>query len=290
MILIKNSTIFILYALKYYANNFMKIRLCLVFFFLIFLRNESFSKDFLVIQSTTSTRDSGFYNYILPKFKNEKGVDARVVAVGTGQAIRNAKNCDGDLLLVHHTKSELEFVDDGYGLYRKEIMFNDYILVGPKSDPANIINEKTIVGALKKIAFEKSNFVSRGDDSGTHKKEFGLWKLTDAIPNAKLDKWYIEVGLGMGEALNIAVNKSAYILTDRATWISFRNKQNHLVIVENKPLLYNFYGIIPMSPERCPKVKFKMAETFIQWLSSDNGKKLINSYKVDGISLFKATK
>ncbi|MDC3091283.1 substrate-binding domain-containing protein [Rickettsiales bacterium] len=244
------------------------------------------SDKFIIIQSTTSTRDSGFYDYIIEKFKNYHPIDIRVIAVGTGQALRNAKKCDADILLVHHKPSEDEFVRKGYGLYRKQIMYNDYVLVGPKNDPANIKQLNNIKGALKRIYQTKSFFVTRGDESGTDKKEKSLWRSVRLTVDSKKNNWYLESGSGMGSSLNIAVNKNAYILTDRSTWISFGNKKGHIVLVENEPSLFNYYGIIPISPLKCPKSKLKESETFINWLLSKEGKEYINSFKKDGKQLF----
>ena len=241
---------------------------------------------FILIQSTTSTRDSGFYDYIIEKFNNKHPTNVRVVAVGTGQAIRNAKACDADILLVHHKPSEDEFIKEGYGLYRKEFMYNDYVLVGPKSDPASLREEKNIKKALKKIYNSETFFVSRGDESGTHKKEQSLWRSVRIDIRPKNNNWYLETGTGMGSSLNIAVNKNAYILSDRSTWITFGNKKDHEIIVENEPSLLNYYGIIPLNPEKCPKVKQKQSEVFINWLTSEEGKKHINSFRKDGNQLF----
>lgn len=256
--------------------------LCLLCFFLMGHKSDKF----IIIQSTTSTRDSGFYDYIIEKFNQNYSIDIRVIAVGTGQALRNAKKCDADILLVHHKPSEDEFVKKGYGLYRKQIMYNDYILVGPKNDPAQIKELKNIKGALKKIYKKKSYFVSRGDESGTDKKEKSLWRSVRLDMKSAENSWYLESGSGMGSSLNIAVNKNAYILTDRSTWISFGNKKEHIILVENEPSLFNYYGIIPINPLKCPKAKVKESEVFINWLLSDEGKKHINSFKKKGTQLF----
>ncbi|MBS91474.1 MAG: sulfate transporter [Rickettsiales bacterium] len=261
----------------------------LIFFsFILIVKYFPASKPekFLILQSTTSTRDSGLYDYLLPKFKLEHNIEVRVIAVGTGQAIKNSMRCDGDLLIVHHKESEEKFIDDGFGLYRMEFMYNDYVLVGPRDDPAKISMTNSIVDSLLLIKKKKIRFVSRGDDSGTHKKEIKLWALTNFQPDPKKHNWYFSVGQGMGGSLNIAVNKDAYILSDRSTWLSFNNKKNHKILVENEPNLYNFYGVIPINPEKCPDTKNNAASKFIHWLNSNETKDLISSYKVKGQQLF----
>ena len=247
---------------------------------------ESISKEFIVLQSTTSARDSGFYDFILPKFGKKFGLEVRVVAVGTGQAIKNSRRCDADVLIAHHKESEEKFIIDGYGLYRKEFMYNDFVLVGPKSDPAEVQQVNSILKSLKLIKKKKNLFVSRGDDSGTHKKEHSLWKMTGSIPKPKTNKWYYSVGQGMGGALNVAVNKEAYILSDRSTWESFKNKKNHKIVVQNEPLLFNYYGVIPINPKKCPDVKIQKVDKFIKWLTSEETKLLISEFKVNNKQLF----
>ena len=264
----------------------MKKKILISIAFFIFFQKNLMADHFIILQSTTSTRDSGLYEFLLPKFKEEFGFDVRVISVGTGQAIRNARRCDADVLIVHDKQSEESFVSQGFGLFREEFMYNDYVLVGPKSDPA-VINEGNSIGdALRKISDSKSNFISRGDDSGTHKKEVELWKLNKFVPSPKKDEWYFEVGQGMGGTLNVAVNKNAYVLTDRSTWVSFNNKQDHRVLLQNEPLLKNFYGVIPLNRIKCPKVKSNLSEEFVNWITSKNGKKLINSFKVNDQQLF----
>lgn len=258
----------------------------IIFFLAILLNKFSYSKEFIILQSTTSTRDSGFYKHLLPKFEKKYGFDVRVIAVGTGQAIANAKKCDADVLIVHHKDSEEKFVKDGYGIYRKEFMFNDFVIIGPKKDPARIKKARSINEALKRIIDSQSLFVSRGDNSGTYKKEIDLWLLTNNIPNPKENSWYLSVGQGMGGALNIAVNKNAYILSDRATWETFNNKSDHSILVSNKPRLLNYYGVIPISQEKCPNAKAGLAEVFIKWLVSNKTKQIINSFKINNKQLF----
>ena len=252
----------------------------------LFFKNNLNSRDFIVLQSTTSTRDSGFYDHLLPKFYDKFDFEVRVIAVGTGQAIKNARKCDADVLIAHHKESEEKLVLDGYGIQRKEFMFNDYVLVGPEQDPANIKKNVSIKSALRKIVESKSLFISRGDDSGTNMKEIKLWEAIRSVPNPRYDKWYLSVGQGMGGALNVAVNKNAYILSDRATWESFKNKKKHEILVSNEPLLFNFYGAIPISSEKCPNTKEKLALTFVEWLVSKETKKLIKNFKINEKQLF----
>ena len=261
-----------------------KIFILLAIYLLLFLNVNS--KDFIVLQSTTSARDSGLYDFILPKFGQISGVEVRVIAVGTGQAIENSRRCDADVLIAHHKESEEKFIAEGYGLYRKEFMYNDFVLVGPKSDPAGVQKVNSIVTSLELIRKKGSTFVSRGDNSGTHKKEFSLWQMTGSVPEPKVSNWYYSVGQGMGGALNFAVNKDGYILTDRSTWESFKNKKKHMIVVENEPLLFNYYGVIPINPEKCPDVKIKKVKSFVDWLLSDKAKLLIKSFKINNKQLF----
>jgi len=261
----------------------------LTILFLIFFQKNFYAREFIILQSTTSTRDSGFYDYILPEFRKKFGFDVRVIAVGTGQAIKNARKCDADVLIAHHKRSEEKFVKDGFGLFRKEFMFNDYILVGPRNDPALTKKSNSIKNALDRILETQSFFVSRGDDSGTNKKEIGLWQAIGRVPDPRDNKWYLSVGQGMGGALNIAVNKNAYIISDRATWVSFKNKREHMALVSNEPLLYNYYGVIPINPERCTNTKSKLANIFVEWLVSKKTKELIDNFKVNKEQLFFST-
>lgn len=261
----------------------MRIIICFIFFLIL----SSFKlNDSLIIQSSTSIRDSGFYIHIKNEYKKISDVNLNVVAVGTGQAIMNAKKCDGDILFVHHKPSEMKFVEDGYGVYRRNVMHNDYILVGHKSDPAKIKDLNNIKLSLKKIFNSNAHFVSRGDNSGTHKKEKSLWKSININIKPKTNKWYFETGSGMGSSLSVAINKFAYILIDRATWISFNNKQEHIILVENEPSLINFYGIIPINPEKCKNSNFKESKKFIDWLLSKKGQKAITSYRLKNQQLF----
>jgi tungstate transport system substrate-binding protein len=240
----------------------------------------------IIVQSTTSTANSGLYDYLLPKFKDKTGITVNVVAVGTGQAIKNARNCDGDVLLVHAKPAEEKFVADGYGVKRSDVMYNDFVFVGPPSDPAGIAGGEDAVLALKKIAASRSRFASRGDDSGTHKKEIALWRQAGVDLDSASGEWYLETGSGMGATLNTSVGMGAYTMTDRATWISFSNKGDYSIQVEGDKSLFNQYGIIMVDPDKCANVKAGAAQKFVDWILSDEGQETIQSYKVDGQQLF----
>lgn len=241
---------------------------------------------FITLQSTTSTQNSGLFDYMLPIFSKKTGIEVRVVAVGTGQALKNARNGDGDVLFVHAKPAEEKFVSEGFGVSRQDVMFNDFVIVGPAADPAKVGGMKDAPAALKMIADAKTPFASRGDDSGTHKKEKRLWKAAGVDTDASSGSWYRETGSGMGATLNAAVGMGAYALTDRATWISFKNKSNFKVQVEGDKVLFNQYGVILVNPAKHPAVKKELGQTFIDWVTGDEGQKTINSYKLNGQQLF----
>jgi len=241
---------------------------------------------FIVVQSTTSTQNSGLYDYLLPIFEKKTGIEVRVVAVGTGQAIKNAVNGDGDVLLVHAKSAEEKFVADGFGVKRFDLMYNDFVVVGPDADPAGIAGSSDIVAALGKLAEGGKTFVSRGDDSGTHKKEHSLWRVAKIEPESVSGGWYRESGSGMGATLNIAVGMDGYTLTDRATWIKFGNKADHKIVVEGDNRLFNQYGVILVNKDKHPNVKSELGQTFIDWLLSPEGQKAISDHKVNGEPLF----
>ena len=244
------------------------------------------SEPSIIVQSTTSTANSGLYDHLLPAFERDRDIKVRVVAVGTGQAIRNARNCDGDVLLVHAKSAEEAFVAEGFGVRRFDLMYNDFVLVGPKFDPAAIIGKTSISEALVQISRAAVPFASRGDDSGTHKKEQSLWGVAGVDAEAWSGKWYRSTGSGMGATLNIATGMGAYTLTDRATWISFKNKGDFVVAVEGDENLFNQYGVILVNKEKCPDVKSTEGQAFIDWLLSPEGQELIGSYRIGGQQLF----
>lgn len=253
----------------------------------VFAGQPSFAEDkFIVVQSTTSTQNSGLFDYLLPIFQEKTGIEVRVVAVGTGQAIKNAANGDGDVLFVHSKPSEEKFVADGLGVSRSDVMYNDFVIVGPANDPAGVAGSKNVVESLKKIADAKAPFASRGDDSGTHKAELRLWKAAGIDPSEGSGDWYRETGSGMGATLNTGTGMGAYVMTDRATWISFGNKGDYKVAVEGDPILFNQYGIILVNPEVHAHVKADLGQQFVDWVLSKEGQQAIADYKVDGQQLF----
>jgi len=240
----------------------------------------------IILQSTTSTQNSGLFDFLLPLFTKSTGIQVNVVAVGTGQALKNGRNGDGDLLLVHDRESEDKVVTEGYGISRQDVMYNDFVIVGPADDPAKISSQTDVLAALTTIAKTGSLFISRGDDSGTHKKERSLWKMAAIDVASRSGTWYREAGSGMGATLNIAAGTGAYTLSDRATWIAFRNKQDLKILSEGDPLLFNQYGIILINPKRFAHVKAKDAQTFIGWITGAEGQSKIASYRLDGQQLF----
>ncbi len=244
------------------------------------------AKETILLQSTTSTRNSGLYDTLLPEFHSTTEVRVNVVAVGTGQAIRNAMNCEADLLIVHSRKAEEKFVADGFGLRRHDLMYNDFVIIGPKEDPAKIKFATTLEDVFSRISEGRHRFVSRGDDSGTHKREADLWSSSGINPKPFSGSWYIEVGAGMGSALNIASEINGYILADRATWIAFKNKRDLSILFQNNKKLFNQYGVIMVNPERCPNSNSDGAKLFLDWLLSKNGQRAIGNYKKSGIQLF----
>jgi len=242
--------------------------------------------NFIIVQSTTSTQNSGLFDHILPTFTKKTGIEVRVVAVGTGQALKNARNGDGDVVLVHSKPDEEKFVAEGWGVKRHDVMYNDFVVVGPASDPAGIAGLKEADKAFKKIAEAKAPFASRGDDSGTNKEEITLWNAAGVDAKKASGDWYLETGSGMGATLNTAVGKQAYTLTDRGTWLSFANKDDFKVLVEGDPKLFNQYGVILVNPEKHPNVKAKQGQAFIEWLTGPEGQAAIANYKIDGQQLF----
>lgn len=240
-------------------------------------------EKFITLASTTSTQNSGLFNAILPVFKAKTGISVRVIAVGTGQALRIARNGDADALLVHHRASEDAFVAQGYGITRKDVMYNDFILVGPGDDPAKIAASTTITQALTTIAQSNALFASRGDDSGTHRKERELWAKTGISPTGH---WYLETGSGMGATLNLATIKNAYVLTDRGTWITFGNKGNLKRLYSGDLALFNPYGVILVNPSRHPHVKTDLARQFADWIVSVEGQQAISSFRIAGSQAF----
>lgn len=239
----------------------------------------------IIVSSTTSTQDSGLFGYILPKFKEKTGIDVKVVAQGTGQALDTARRGDADVVFVHAKAQEEKFVAEGWGVKRYPVMYNDFVLIGSKSDPAKV-KGKDILSALKAIHDAGAPFVSRGDKSGTHAAELRLWKEAELDPAGSKPSWYREIGQGMGAALNTANAMGAYVLADRGTWISFKNKEQLEILVEGDERLFNQYGVILVNPEKHPHVKKEYGQQFIDWLISDEGQQAIAEYKIEGQQLF----
>lgn len=244
------------------------------------------AERFITVASTTSTEQSGLFGYLLPKFTEKTGIEVRVVAVGTGQAVKLAEKGDADVLFVHHQPSEEKFVADGYGVQRFPVMYNDFIVVGPDSDPAGIKGGHDAVAAFTTIAARQAPFASRGDDSGTHKAELALWKAAGVDVKAASGTWYRETGSGMGPTLNTAAGLPAYALTDRGTWLSFKNRGPLVIAVEGDKKLFNQYGIILVSPAKFPHVKQADGQAFIDWVISPEGQQAIAGYKIGGEQLF----
>jgi tungstate transport system substrate-binding protein len=253
----------------------------------VFAGAASAVEPFIVLQSTTSAQDSGLLDAILPGFEAETGIDVRVFAVGTGQAIRNAIKGDADVLLLNAKDAEAKFVADGWGVERKDVMYNDFVLVGPTADPAGIGGEADIIAALQAIAAAEVVFASRGDDSGTHKAEQRLWEAT-GLDLSNVARWYRETGLGMGATLKIAAGVGAYTLTDRATWIAFGNKEGLRILVEGDARLVNQYGVILVNSKMSPKTRAGAGQLFVDWLTGTDAQAAIAGYRIDGQELFVA--
>jgi tungstate transport system substrate-binding protein len=237
----------------------------------------------IVVASTTSTEQSGLFSHLLPAFKQASGIDVKVVALGTGQAIDMARRGDADVLFVHDKVAEEKFVSDGFAAKRQEVMYNDFVLIGPKTDPA-ATKGSDIVAALKKVATANAPFVSRGDKSGTHAAELRFWKMTDT--DANKGSGYKECGCGMGPALNIAASSGAYVLADRGTWLNFKNRADMTVLVEGDKRLFNQYGVMLVSAAKHPQVKTAEGQKFVDWVTGAAGQKAIADYKIGGEQLF----
>jgi tungstate transport system substrate-binding protein len=244
------------------------------------------AQKFITVASTTSTEQSGLFKYLLPIFEKKTGIQVRVVALGTGQALDLARRGDADVAFVHARSAEEKFVAEGHGVKRIPVMYNDFVVIGPKSDPAKIGGSKDVVEAFRKIKATSAPFVSRGDRSGTHIAELALWKSAGIDIATEKGPWYRDTGQGMGPALNTASSMGAYILADRGTWLSFRNRGDLTILVEGDKRLFNQYGVILVNPEKHPNVKRAEAQAFIDWLVSAEGQKAIAGYKIGGEQLF----
>ena len=271
--------------LKYLAAS---IAVCI---FLPFISLQSWATEqFIVVASTTSTVNSGLFKKLLPKFREKTGIEVRVVGVGTGQAIAIAKRGDADVLFVHHEESERDFVEGGFGVRRHTVMYNDFILVGPSDDPAGLRVAENVISAYQKLWSVKSIFVSRGDDSGTHKKSLEFWAMVKKEQiSSSGNTWYQEVGAGMGATLNIARELDGYTLTDRATWEAFKGKGSLDILFEGDPRMRNSYSIIMVNQDHHRHIKVNLASTFIDWMVSSEGQGAINSFRINGKQTFFAS-
>jgi tungstate transport system substrate-binding protein len=240
----------------------------------------------IVVASTTSTQDSGLFDYLLPLFKARSGVDVKVVAQGTGQALDTARRGDADVVFVHAKSAEEKFLAEGFGVKRYPVMYNDYVLVGPRSDPAAVGGSKDILASLAAIKLKGATFISRADRSGTNIAELDLWRLAGIDIAATKGPWYKEIGQGMGAALNTASADNAYVLTDRGTWLAFKNKGDLVIAVEGDKHLFNQYGVMLVNPQKYPTVKKNLGQQFIDWLISAEGQRDIAGYKINGQQLF----
>ncbi len=259
------------------------MRFILVLLMLIASSTAQAGERFITLASTTSTQNSGLYDYLLPIFTAKTGITVRVISVGTGQAIKIAMNGDADVLLVHHRPSENTFVANGYGIERRDVMYNDFVFIGPKTDPVKIAQFSKARDGVKAIHKARALFISRGDESGTHKRETALWTMANLSPSGD---WYKEIGAGMGAALNMAASVEAYTLSDRGTWLSFGNKGNLAMLLSGDDTLYNPYGIILVNPKKHPHAKIKMARIFSNWMVSDEGQQAIGAFTVQNTQLF----
>lgn len=263
-----------------------KIRLVVTLLVVLSASPLMAAERYITLASTTSTENSGLFRHLLPIFTKQTGITVRVVAVGTGQALRLADRGDADVLLVHHKPSELALVSQGVASARHDVMYNDFVVIGPLADPAAIRGLNMADAALLRIATGRHGFVSRGDDSGTHKVELALWTGTGVDLEQASGNWYRETGSGMGATLNVAAAMSAYTLSDRATWVSFRNKRKLAILVEGDPAMFNQYGVLRMNPARYPHLKHAAAARFVTWLLTGAGQKVIASFRVEDQQLF----
>ena len=271
--------------MKYGIGRAMKRTAVLFLTALTWLAPSHAQEKFITLASTTSTEQSGLFKHLLPAFEKKTGIAVRVVAVGTGQALDQGRRGDADVVFVHDKPAEEKFVADGFGTERREVMYNDFIIIGPKTDPAKAQGRDVLEG-LKKIEGNQAPFVSRGDKSGTHAAEVRYWKLAGIDIDKQKGAWYRACGCGMGPALNTAASMNAYLLADRGTWLSFKNRQELGIVVEGDTKLFNQYGVMLVNPAKHPHVKKDLGQTFIDWLVSPAGQNAIASYKIGGEQLF----
>jgi tungstate transport system substrate-binding protein len=270
-----------------YRIRDMRHRLLTLAAILFFAVQAAFAqKRSIVVASTTSTEQSGLFGFLLPRFSAKAGIQVKVVAVGTGQALDIGRRGDADVVFVHDKPAEEKFMAEGFGVRRFDVMYNDFIVVGPLPDPAHIAGGKDVIEAFRKIAAAKAPFISRGDRSGTNEAELRYWRDADIAINARQDRWYRQIGQGMGPALNIAASTDAYLLADRGTWLSFRNRGTLAILVEGDRKLFNQYGVMLVNPAKKPNVRVADGQAFVDWLISPDGQSTIAQYKIDGQQLF----
>jgi tungstate transport system substrate-binding protein len=246
----------------------------------------AFAQGMIIVASTTSTEQSGLFGFLLPRFTAKKGIQIKVVAVGTGQALDIGRRGDADVVFVHDRPAEEKFMAEGFGVRRFDVMYNDFVVIGPLADPAHIAGGKDVIEAFRKIATAKAPFISRGDRSGTNEAELRYWMDAGIAIKAPQDRWYREIGQGMGPALNVASATDAYLLSDRGTWLAFRNRGSLLILVEGDRRLFNQYGVMLVNPAKHPSVKVTEGQAFVDWLISPDGQRTIADYKIDGQQLF----
>jgi tungstate transport system substrate-binding protein len=262
-------------------------RFWLVAILALFIHGAAFAQDrLIVVASTTSTEQSGLFGFLLPRFTEKTGIQVKVVAVGTGQALDIGRRGDADVVFVHDRPAEDKFMAEGFGVRRFDVMYNDFVIVGPKADPAHIGGSKDVTAALRAISNAREEFISRADRSGTHAAELRYWKDAGIDVDAAKGPWYREIGQGMGAALNMASADNAYVLSDRGTWLSFKNRGDLAVLVEGDKRLFNQYGVMLVNPDKHPSVKAGEGQAFVDWLISSDGQKTIADYKVGGEQLF----
>ncbi len=264
----------------------MKLTIRILAFLFILLINGTVNAAEMKLAVTTSFNNSGLSDILLPEIKKDLNLDVQLLVVGTGQALKLGRAGDVDAILVHSKKAEEEFISQGFGIHRREIMYNDFVIIGPFNDPAKISQSKTVVSALEKIAVTKSLFASRGDDSGTHRKELSLWKIAGQDPEKFDASWYRAAGSGMGATLNTASGMNAYIMSDRASWLKFGNKGDLKLLFSGDPVLFNQYAYLSVNPEKHSHVKFDHAQKLEAWLTSAKAQKLIGEYAINGETLF----
>jgi tungstate transport system substrate-binding protein len=260
--------------------------LALSVIFGLVIHSPAFAQDrSITVASTTSTEQSGLFGFLLPRFFAKTSIQVKVVAVGTGQALDIGRRGDADVMFVHDRPAEEKFMAEGFGVKRFDVMYNDFVVIGPKSDPAHIAG-RNVVEALRGIASAKVPFISRGDRSGTNEAELRYWKDADIAVSPAKDSWYREIGQGMGPALNMAASTNAYVLSDRGTWLAFKNRGDLAILVEGDERLFNQYGVMLVNPEKHPNVKVRDGQAFVDWLISPDGQNTIAEYKIDGQQLF----